>query len=98
MTMLAHEYVVIQGEIVVSELLTVPADQASAVTDDVLPVPWRRVAIGSAVGVLIALLLSGMHTGFESIPVLAAEVTIMGAGLAIMGSFIACLSTLATRR
>lgn len=94
MTMLAHEYVVVKGEIVVAELLATPATQES----DVLPVPWRRMAIGSAVGVLIAVLLSGMHTGLQSIPVLVAEVTIMGAGLAIMGSFIACLSTLSTRR
>jgi len=94
MTMHAYEYVAVQSEIVVTELLATPA----APENDVLPMPWRRMAIGSAAGVLLAGLISGMHTGLESIPVLVTEVTIMGAGLAIMGSFIACLSTLSTRR
>jgi hypothetical protein len=98
MTKLAHEYTIVRSETVVAEYAIVPAARAETAAPDVLPVPWRRVAVGAAMGVAAGLTVSLLHTGLADAWVLATEIFITCTGLAILGSFFACLSSVPSRR
>ena len=98
MTTLAHEYTIVRSDTVIAEYLIVPAgDDAVAAVDDVPPMPWGRIAVGATVGVIAATALGLHHTGFADPWVLAVEIMIAATGLGIMGSFLACLSSIPSR-
>lgn len=98
MTTLAHDYVIVRSEAVLTEYVIEPVAPALAPEKDVLPVPWRRVAVGATLGALAGVAVSTLHVGLADPWVLAVSIIITSTGLGLMGSFIACLSSLATRR
>ena len=98
MTMLAHEYVIVEGEFRIAELVEAPPAPAEASGPDVLPMPWRRIAVGAGVGTLAATTIAVLHSGVGAGAVFATELVITALGLSILGSLVACLSSVATRR
>jgi hypothetical protein len=98
MTTLANEYVIVRSETVVTEYVIEPVARALAPVRDVIPVPWRRVAVGATLGVLAGIVVSSLHVGPADPWILATSIIITSAGLALMGSLAACLSSVATHR
>lgn len=98
MTTLAYEYTVVHSEIALVEPLPVLLRGVDAAAPDVLPVPWHRVAVGASIGMVAGTLIGILHSGVGAGAVFAAEVMITSTGLGILGSFMACLSAVPTRR
>ena len=96
--MLAHEYVVVEGEFRITELIEAPPTSAEVSGPDVLPMPWRRMAVGAILGTLAATTIALLHSGPGAGAVFVAEVVITAAGLSILGSLVACLSSVPSPR
>jgi len=98
MTTLAHGYTIVHGEISLAEVMVTPVPRLDVPGPDVLLVPWRRVGVGATIGMLAGLTIGLLHSGMGAGSVFVAEVAITSAGLGILGSFMACMSSLSTRR
>ncbi len=97
MTRLAHEYIIVHGEIVLAELVPAESPELELAGPDVLPVPWRRVGVGAMLGTIAGTTTALLHSGIGAGAVFVTEAVIASMGLAILGSFIACMSSVATR-
>jgi hypothetical protein len=93
MTMIADDYATLDHA---AAMRTAPI-RSHTVDKDVLPTPWGRMAVGATVGVIAATTIATLHGGLEAGPVFVTEITIMGLGLAMLGSLFACISSVCSK-